>query len=1474
MKQKILYIFLTIVATFCYSLEAGAENVETRTITINGTLLKNITNKYLIYNDSEFGEVKFGNGATSISYNDANTDYIELGNSSATFNLTFTGGIFSNSNYVVNVTEVLVRMSQYGIGGTSPTLTSTSTQTSKSTNVNTAGLNRGNDNYYKDISISGSNLGTAYTIKVDGTTGGYWINKFVITYTKEKLHNVTIANNIDAVTTTIKAGVKTTASITADDKTGYEFVSWNLPSSGVTLANNTTINNKTIQINATEDGKNITAIYKPVFKFEASAISSNTEYGTVTASVDAATVLGETPESTSASTTARFNANPASGCTFNGWYENSSYSGDPVSTDASYSVTITNNDKSSPYTKTLYAKFKKNQTLSWENPSPELNLVKGTSSTDNKAVSSEGLTVSYTSSNTSAVTVDTDGTLHAIDIGESTITASQAGDDNHNPATSISRKFTVSEKLQPVFTPSFDGLSPIMLVDQSATITLENVSEGLAGDFTATTSTGGIVDIQRNANTLTITARPLPVDTESASTVLTLRQAGSATTEETSQSYTITVNKHTNTLTTTLPSTELFVDGTAIVEFGNQNNTADIDFNISDVVLEEGVEHQSGGVISYNPETRTITALNSGTAKISFSQAATGKYKVYQSEAFEIEVKKYYNSLIIKIDGTERTAINLGHNADVGISVTSAHNDKPYTFTITSGDGSMGAIGGGHLTTGTTDGTMIWLVSQAETYKYTAATSYLRVKINSVPEEEGYVYQGWTDGNEFSWSTISGTSALALDGPGEIFSFQAKATAIAGFWNSSNFYAQYSVDGGKNWIRALTINLASRDQWYDFSCEIPENATHVRLLTETGATGNKQVCNIRVTRKTYVRASASRLDFGDVYAGQKPSIPFNVSYSTTNGGNIEITSSNPRFTVDNSDIDVRARLMGMTDPLADPHSIDVNDHSDNKVTVNLTYNPDPSAKMGEDETTITISDRYYTAELHFRANVVKGVATIDSELEAGNLTEMKVEDAITDVFTFNGTSEALPSADNEDSFHFTIAHTPASSASGSAEPEKVIAYDPAANTITALNAGTARLTVYQEATDLVYAKTVSYDFSVSRHNQTISWDKEIATILQLGTKVTDNTASASTELPVTYASGNESAISVDSQSGELNAIAVGSGIIITASQQGNYKYNPASISRTFSVINKKTPSFTPDSHFEGNTATINFREKATITLSGVGEDEDTGFTFSGYDSSVINIERGGEDNEILIITALEIGNTTLTLAQAANDDFLGKSETYTINVVMPSDYLTLDPTAGFELAEGGEYSKVFLHRTIPAGLNTIALPFNTTASALGAQKAYTFVNVGVKEGAYYFYFKELESDATMLAGVPYVILCENTISEKVISDTDGISVSSTEELQRVGTVNCGQWSFVANFSAGEDGSGIDMNGKHGVVNSAEPKRNEIMLGGEGSKLQAYTAYFILNQASQSSYTSGTPASTKVASADIPAGAIPLFSIKE
>lgn len=1384
-------------------------------------------------------------------------------------------------------------MHSYGVNGlTGPTgtiLKSISANVSKEVSIRSAGTDRGADKNYTDVYIDGDDLGHEFTIKNYNISGGYWLNKIEITYeAKPKFYfsatatpnNENYGNSSASVTEYVlgsggQTSATETATFTAKPNSGYALAGWGTTADATTYESTantyqTSITNSTPGSTA---NKTLYAIFKPVFNFAASAISSNTEYGKATANVDAATVLGETPESTSASTTAIFNANPASGCTFNGWYENSSYSGDPVSTDASYSVTITNNDKSSPYTKTLYAKFKKNQTLSWESPSPELNLVKGTSSTDNKAVSSEGLTVSYTSSNTSAVTVDPDGTLHAIDIGESTITASQAGDDNHNPATSISRKFTVSEKLQPVFTPSFDGLSPIMLVEQSATITLENVSEGLTGDFTATTSIGDIVDIQRNANTLTVTALHLPVDKESASTLLTLRQAGSATTEETSQSYTITVNKHTNTLTATLPSTELFVDETAIVEFGNQNNTAGIDCNISDVVLEEGVEHQSGGVISYNPETRTITALNSGTAKISFSQAATGKYKAYQSDEFEIEVKKYYNSLSIKIDGTERTAINLGHNADVGISVTSAHNDKPYTFTITSGDGSMGAIGGGHLTTGTTDGTMIWLVSQAETYKYTAATSYLRVKINSVPEEEGYVYQGWTDGNEFSWSTISGTSALALDGPGEIFSFQAKATAILGVWSSSNFYAQYSVDGGKNWIRALPINLASRDQWYDFSCEIPENATHVRLVTETGATGNKQVRNIRVTRKTYVRASASRLDFGDVYAGQKPSLPFNVSYSTTNGGNIEITSSNPRFTVDNSDIDVRARLMGMTDPLADPHSIDVNDHSDNKVTVNLTYNPDPSAKMGEDETTITISDRYYTAELHFRANVVKGAATIESILETGVTSEMKVEDAITDVFTFNGTSEALPSADNEDSFHFTIAHTPASSASGSAEPEKVIAYDPAANTITALNAGTARLTIYQEATDLVYAKTVSYDFSVSRHNQTISWDKEIATILQLGTKVTDNTASASTELPVTYASGNESAISVDSQSGELNAIAVGSGIIITASQQGNYKYNPASISRTFSVINKKTPSFTPDSHFEGNTATINFREKATITLSGVGEDEDTGFTFSGYDSSVISVERGGEDNEILTITALEIGSTTLTLAQEANDDFLGKSETYTINVVMPADYLTLDPSAGFDLAEGGEYSKVFLNRAIPAGLNTIALPFNTTASALGAQKAYSFVNVGVKEnGAYYFYFKELAADETLLAGVPYVILCDREISDITLSGS--ITVSSAEQLQSIDAVNCGQWSFVANFSAGEDGNGIDMNGKYGVVNSADPKRNEIMLGGEGSKLQAYTAYFILNQASPSSYTSGAPASTKVASADIPAGAIPLFSIKE
>ena len=66
------------------------------------------------------------------------------------------------------------------------------------------------------------------------------------------------------------------------------------------------------------------------------------------------------------------------------------------------------------------------------------------------------------------------------------------------------------------------------------------------------------------------------------------------------------------------------------------------------------------------------------------------------------------------------------------------------------------------------------------------------------------------EATEKDWSTIGNSGTYTLSGPARTLQFQAKRTAILGFSNTDNFYAQYSEDGS-SWTKVLTFSLSSKD---------------------------------------------------------------------------------------------------------------------------------------------------------------------------------------------------------------------------------------------------------------------------------------------------------------------------------------------------------------------------------------------------------------------------------------------------------------------------------------------------------------------------------------------------------------------------------------------------------------------------------------------------------------------------------------
>jgi len=1428
-----------------------------------------------------------------------------------------------------------------------------------------------------------------------------------------------------------------------------------------------------------------TKTYKvyPVFRF---AVTPHKIYnhGSVSASVEDSKIVGAIDDE-SASTTATFTANPDENCTFEGWYSDAAHTS-LVSTSTTYQKQLINNEIGSTEELELYAYFKSNQAITWNNESAISTNLKVDDEQSVAATASSELAVTYTSSNSAVVTVDDSGNMKAIAPGTATITVSQVGNDEYhaassisktftvtkydqtiswnnnitdlsliagqtlntntahassdlpvvysssnsdvldvdsstglltavsegtatitvsqagnykyNAATSITRDFTIAEKMQASFTPSWwEGnnkpLSTDIKVGTSTTIELTNIATDAT--FTILANPTGIISWSRESNTLTvhgnvagtteltlsqegstilngntatytITVSRYPntfaIDAESkemkvgeewtgvvtntgnnntqvsysvggiatydaennkiiahgeGSTVITFTQAATADHEAKTIDVNVTVTKVGNTLSVSLPTQAADVGGTITLAITGQNNPDAIIGTISETKQSSSVNNGSD-VITY--ANGVITALNAGTAKITFSQPATTQYTGYESETYTITVSKIHNTITItNLNGGTATNTTMKYNKTASLAYSSTNSDTSPIVTHVSG--TFTSYSAGTITSGSTAGTDIYEITQAETYKYEAGYAQFTVRVNNTDEGVAYVLY---EEKEYSHGTGSGVAhTYQFSSPGETVYYRAcRGTALTIYYN---LYVEWSADN-QSWTECQNNTSLDPDYKDDFfSCSIPETARYIRFRFPSGGTLVKYIKDVRVTRKTYVEASSDKTALGEAYTDQTKTATFTVNYSSSNGGNINISSNNPNFVTSISSVSVPVNKTAIDNSTNNNTSYICG--VDGTQTFTVTYTPDPN-DLGEESADITIGDLFHSQKITLTASSRKYDTTISRG--SNTATATTVGGTISNAFAFSGTTTAQPSASSDDDFYYSISHTQTSSVNNG---EGVISYNPATNTITGLNAGTARLTIYQKKTLKYHATSQAYDFTVtklannisialskteldvdgtatvqltnddskagltatfsgveytnesqnreggllsfdaetktltalnagtvtvtitqpetymyvaasahfevqiSKLTQTLTWDNpDLETTIMQGQTLTDNTATSSVGLtPVTYSSNNTASITVDASTGVLTAVATGANVTITATQAGNYKYLPATISRQFSVFSKMTPSFTPDDNFTGTTRRIAYLSTATITVANVSSGED--FTITNGDDDVINVVR---DGETITITGLQVGSTTLTLAQAGNDDYIAKTQTYTIEVFWPDDFLALTPTTTPSYAEG-TYSKVFFNRDFSAvGYYSIALPFSTSVVALTGRSANADDWVAQLEtvtysqaDGYTLHFNKV-SGGSITANQPYVLHLGATVTNPTWTN---VEVEEAEETTVTATAGYGDnvgaagifsdWSMTSNFTPG-----MSMSGLYGVVNGA----GALKKGGSTAKLNAFSAY--------------------------------------
>lgn len=666
---------------------------------------------------------------------------------------------------------------------------------------------------------------------------------------------------------------------------------------------------------------------------------------------------------------------------------------------------------------------------------------------------------------------------------------------------------------------------------------------------------------------------------------------------------------------------------------------------------------------------------------------------------------------------------------------------------------------------------------------------------------------------EKDWSTIGNSGNYTISGPAKTLTFDAKRTTIWGISSTDNFYAEYSTDGGSNWTRALTINVPKTDTWYSFSCEIPINSNQVRFITETGATGKKQIRNVKVTRATTLSAPSS-VDMGEVKIGMSISAQVNVSFNNTTY-NQTLTGS-----CDNSAFSVVSRSMGET--------------GTQPVTVNFA-----PTTAGTHTGTITLSMNGVTAKF-----TVKGSA----------------QDKGTPAFTWTLTNLAT-GREYTDFFTSTNTDTPVTFASSDVSIANVVD----GKLVTSSKEGTATITVTQQGNDDWHEKSQSFTVNVSRPQNHLPLAVTESNWSVLTRNISGGSfgwdggiqhhalAYGNREFEIAF-EGIPDKLTFDHRVTDSNIDSEVKWTVYEAPDGDNFTeaWTTGTNNGTATVQLKPTTRYVRIKcyciYYE-NVSNIQISELRylTSTASSIDfgenvEGETVSQTFTvkhanaGYGVTLTSSNPNAFEVSPALLTTTggdKMGEETITVTYKNNvtgsqsgtitiEDPSGSNAAITLNVTGStlSNTLFLNPaeTPNYDVKT---YKRIVLERTLPMGYSTITLPFTYDIDNVGEEAFVAQLELVThnRQDGYTLYFRKV-ADGIMQPNQPYVLYMPFEITNAEWGET-AISTPDAQQIVK------GGWTMHANYTPG-----FPMEGKYGLAGGLFRK------GTAGSYLNAYTAYFV------------------------------------
>lgn len=373
--------------------------------------------------------------------------------------------------------------------------------------------------------------------------------------------------------------------------------------------------------------------------------------------------------------------------------------------------------------------------------------------------------------------------------------------------------------------------------------------------------------------------------------------------------FTVTVTRRPNTMTTAGPYTK-YVDEK--VE------------TVATVINSDGEVHTSSSdetVAYYDIENNRIVIPNSAAESFDAKEVTI---KIWQDETERFEgiaeaeaktitltVKKYENVILVKgvanyvntitTDSYDNEFVFTSNNTDYTnspIIVTQTEGNEIATYYDTEENPKV-------VYSNSKLGTATWSVTQAESYKYKAASNSFTVEVIRKPSASCNLYY---DPNEYEVTNgitdfqgqVGHVYSIGEGQYAEAVYITAKRS-IAGI---ASFYLQYSTDNGNNYTDLsgkLDLSTSYDETFGPYYFPANTIVTNVRTISKTGGTLSKYYKDFCVTRKVVLAAEPVHITTTaaslPVYVGQQGVGTLMVDWSCTDGGDLKLVSNNSKFTL-------------------------------------------------------------------------------------------------------------------------------------------------------------------------------------------------------------------------------------------------------------------------------------------------------------------------------------------------------------------------------------------------------------------------------------------------------------------------------------------------------------------------------------------------------------------------------------------------